>query len=135
MNTVLTVVAMETVHHDYRPTFVHFCKKAMLNGGIAFDSLPCFFTKLYRSKVQYVCGEHMTSYKCLASFGRKAAMPKMRRERRYSINCVFGTDYKRKKHCSEQKAHMATRILRKRQSTCMHDFYTTRKASMSTRAA
>ena len=24
-DTVLTVVAMETVHHDYRPTFVHFC--------------------------------------------------------------------------------------------------------------
>ena len=24
MNTKLTVVAMETVHHDYRPTFVHF---------------------------------------------------------------------------------------------------------------
>ena len=25
------------------------------------------------SKVQYVCGEHMTSYKCVTSFGRKAA--------------------------------------------------------------
>ena len=31
MNTMLTVVAMETVHHDYRPTFVNFCKKSMLN--------------------------------------------------------------------------------------------------------
>ena len=55
-------------------------------------------------------------------------MPKMRKEQRCSINCVFGTDYKRKKHCSEQKAHMATRKLRTLQSTSiMHDFYTTRK--------
>ena len=43
MNTMLTVVAMETVHHDYRPTFVHFCKKSMFNDDVAFDSLPCFF--------------------------------------------------------------------------------------------
>ena len=43
MNTMLTVVAMETVHHDYRPTFVHFCKMSMFNDGVAFDSLPCFF--------------------------------------------------------------------------------------------
>ena len=43
MNTMLTVVAMETVHHDYRPTFVHFCKKSMFNDDVAFNSLLCFF--------------------------------------------------------------------------------------------
>ena len=74
MNTMLTVVAMETVHHDYRPTFVHFCKLSMFNDDAACDSLLCFFTKLCMSKVQYVCGEHMTSYKCVTSFGRKAAI-------------------------------------------------------------
>ena len=74
MNTMLTAVAMETVHHDYRPTFVHFCKKSMFNGDVAFNILPCFFTKLCMSKVQYVCGEHMTSYKCVTSFGPTAAM-------------------------------------------------------------
>ena len=26
------------------------------------------------SKVQYVCGEHMASYKCVTSFGRTAAI-------------------------------------------------------------
>ena len=74
MNTMLTVVAMETVRHDYRPTFVHFCKNLMFNDDVAFDSLLCFFTKLCMSKVQYVCGEHMTSYKCVTSFRRKAAI-------------------------------------------------------------
>ena len=72
MYTILTVVAMETVHHDYRPTFVHFCKKLIFNDDVAFDSLPNFFTKLCMNKVQYVCGEHMASYKCVTSFGRKA---------------------------------------------------------------
>ena len=43
MNTMLIVVAMETVHHDYRPTFVNFCKKSMFNDDVAFDSLPCCF--------------------------------------------------------------------------------------------
>ena len=43
MNIVLTVVAMETVHHDYRPTFIHFCKKSMFNDDVAFNSFPCFF--------------------------------------------------------------------------------------------
>ena len=43
MNTMLTVVAMEAVHHDHRPTFVHFCKKPMFNDDVAFDSLPCVF--------------------------------------------------------------------------------------------
>ena len=33
-----------------------------------------FFTKLCMSKVQYVCAEHVTSYKCVTSFGRKAAI-------------------------------------------------------------
>ena len=74
MNTMLTVVAMETAHHDYRPTFLRFCKRSIFNDDVAFDSLPCFFTKLFMSKVQYVCGEHMTSYKCVTSFGRKAAI-------------------------------------------------------------
>ena len=54
MNIMLTVVAMETVHHDYRPTFVVFCKKSMFNDDVAFDCLPCFFTKLCMSKVQYI---------------------------------------------------------------------------------
>ena len=71
MNTMLTVIAMETVHHDYRPTFVHFCKKWMFNDDVASDA---FFTKLCMSKVQYVCGEHMMSYKCVTSFGRKTAI-------------------------------------------------------------
>ena len=74
MKTLLTAVAMETVHHDYRPTFVHFYKKSMFNDAVAYDSLPCFFTKLCMSKVQYVCGEHMTSYKCVTSIGRTAAI-------------------------------------------------------------
>ena len=43
MNTMLTVVAMETIHHDYRPTFIHFRKRSMFNDDVAFDSLPCFF--------------------------------------------------------------------------------------------
>ena len=43
MNRMLTVVALETVYYDYRPTFVHFCKKTMFNDDVAFDSLPCFF--------------------------------------------------------------------------------------------
>ena len=72
MNTMLTVVALETVHHDYRPTSVHFCKKTMFNDDVAFD--PCFFTKLCMSKVQFAYGEHMTSYKCVTSFGRKEAI-------------------------------------------------------------
>ena len=74
MNTMLTVVAMETVHHDYRPTFLYFCKKSMFNDDVAFDSYRAFFTKLCMSKVQYVCGEHMASYKCVTSFGRTAAI-------------------------------------------------------------
>ena len=47
MNTMLTVVAMETVHHNYRPTFVHFCKKSKLNDDVAFDSLPCLFHQTF----------------------------------------------------------------------------------------
>ena len=43
MNTMFTVVAMETLHHNYRPVFVLFCKKSMFNDDVAFDSLPCFF--------------------------------------------------------------------------------------------
>ena len=43
INILLSVVAMETVYHDYQPTFVHFCKKSMFNDDVAFDSLPCFF--------------------------------------------------------------------------------------------
>ena len=43
MNTMLTVVAMETIHHDYQPTFVHLYKKLMVNDDVAFDSLPYYF--------------------------------------------------------------------------------------------
>ena len=43
MNTMLTIVAMETIHHDYRPTFVHLYKKSMFNDDVAFDSLSCYF--------------------------------------------------------------------------------------------
>ena len=53
MNTMLTVVAMETVHHDYRPTFVHFCKKSMFNDDeLRLIVYRAFFTKLCMSKVQ-----------------------------------------------------------------------------------
>ena len=77
----------------------------------------------------------MTSYKYVTSYCL-VGMPKMRRVQRYSINCVFGTDYKRKNHCKEQQVHMTSRKLRKRQSTSsVHGFYTTRKAPMSTRTA
>ena len=55
MNTMLTVVAMETVHHDYRPTFVHFCKKPMFKDDVAFVSLPCFFRQtLYEQSSIYL---------------------------------------------------------------------------------
>ena len=74
MNTMLTVVALETVHHDYRPTFVHFYKKSMFNDDVAFDSLPCFFHQTLYEQSSIVCGEHMTSYHCVTSFGRKAAI-------------------------------------------------------------
>ena len=49
----------------------------MFNDDVAFDSNlvnRAFFTKLCMSKFQYVCGEHMASYKCVTSFGRKAAI-------------------------------------------------------------
>ena len=61
MNTMLIVVGMDAVHQN-----------------------------LYK---QYVCGKHMTSYKYVTSFGPYClvGMPKMRREQRYSVNCVFGT--------------------------------------------
>ena len=70
MNTMLTVVAMETVHHDYWPAFVHFCKKSMFNDDVAFDSLPCFFHQTLHEQSS-IC---MTSYKCVTSFGHKAAI-------------------------------------------------------------
>ena len=55
INTMLTVVDMETVHHDYRPTFVHFNKKSMFNGDVAFDSLPFFFHQtLYEQSSIYL---------------------------------------------------------------------------------
>ena len=76
MNTMLTMVAMEIVQHDYRPTFVSFflCKKSMCLMTLRLIVYRAFFTKLCMSKVQYVCGEHMTSYKCVTSSGRKAAI-------------------------------------------------------------
>ena len=58
MNTMLTVVAMETVHQDYRPTFVYFCKKSMFNDDVAVDSLPCYFhqTLYEQSSIMFVVG-------------------------------------------------------------------------------
>ena len=69
MNTTVTVVAMGTVHHDYRPTFVHFTKSRCL-----MTTLHLIVTKLCMSKVQYVGGKHMTSDKCVMSFRRKAVI-------------------------------------------------------------
>ena len=43
VNKMSTVVAMETVHHDYWPTFVHFYKTSIFNDDVAVDSLPCYF--------------------------------------------------------------------------------------------
>ena len=47
MNIMLTVIAMETIHHDYRPTFDRLYKKLMFNDDVdddvEFDSLPCYF--------------------------------------------------------------------------------------------
>ena len=92
-------------------------------------------------QVQYVSGEHMTSYKGVTSFGRKAAIlfsgyALNAREQRYLINCVFETDYKKKETLLRAESAYGNKKLRKRQSTSsMHAFYTTRKASMSTRAA
>ena len=43
INTMLTAVAMETVHHDYRPTSVHFYNTSMFDDDVAFDSLPGYF--------------------------------------------------------------------------------------------
>ena len=43
MNTIVTVVDMETIHHDYQPTFDHLYKKSMFNNDVAFDSLQCYF--------------------------------------------------------------------------------------------
>ena len=74
MNTMLTVVAMETVHHDYRPTLFIFAKSRCLMMTLHLIVYRAFFTKLCISKVQYVCGEHKTSYKCVTSFGCTAAM-------------------------------------------------------------
>ena len=61
------------------------------------------FTKLCMSKVQYVGGKHMTSYKCVTSFRRKAAILLSEYVQNAPgitiINAyVFRTDYKRKKH-------------------------------------
>ena len=65
---------METVHHDYRPTFAHFCKKSMFNDDVAFDSLPCFFHQTLYEQSSVCFYEHVTSYKSVTSFGRKAAI-------------------------------------------------------------
>ena len=43
MNTMYTVVAMETIHHECRPNFVHLYQNSLLNNDIAFDCLPCSF--------------------------------------------------------------------------------------------
>ena len=50
MNIMLTVIAMETIHHDYRPTFDRLYKKLMFNDDVdddvEFDSLPCYFHQI-----------------------------------------------------------------------------------------
>ena len=74
MNTMLTVVAMETVHHDYRPTFFIFTKSRCLMMTLHLIVYRAIFTKLGMGKVQYVGGKHMTSYKYVTLFGRKAAI-------------------------------------------------------------
>ena len=74
INTMLTVVAIETVHHDYRPTLFICAKSRCLMMTLHLIVYRAFFTKLCMSKVQYVCGEHTTSYKCVTSFGRKTAI-------------------------------------------------------------
>ena len=52
INTMLTVVAMETVHHDYRPNFVHFfCKKSIFNDDVAFAGFLVPLCKKSREKV------------------------------------------------------------------------------------
>ena len=68
MNTMLTVVAMETLHHNYRPVFVLFVKSRCLMMTLHLIVYLAFFTNLCVSKVQYVCGDHMTSYECMTSF-------------------------------------------------------------------
>ena len=72
MNTTMTVVAMETVHHDYRSTFVQFNKTSMMTLHLIVNH--AIFTKLCMSKVQYVGVKHMTSYKYLTSFRRKVVI-------------------------------------------------------------
>ena len=73
MNTILTVVAMETIHHDYRPTYDHLYKKLMFNNDVAFDSLLCYFHQTL-SKVQYVGGKHMMTCKCVMPFRHNTAI-------------------------------------------------------------
>ena len=43
MTTTVTMIVMETVHHDCRSTFVQFYKMSIMNDDVAFDSLPCYF--------------------------------------------------------------------------------------------
>ena len=50
-----------------------FCSRCLLM-TLHLVVYRAIFTKLCMSKVQYVCGEHLTSYKCVTSFGRKAAI-------------------------------------------------------------
>ena len=54
------MVDIETIHHDYRPTFVHLQTNSLFNNDVAFDTLRAIFTKLCTSKNQYVGGKHMT---------------------------------------------------------------------------
>ena len=39
---MLTVVDMETIHHDYWPNYDSY-KKLTFNDDVAFDRLPCYF--------------------------------------------------------------------------------------------
>ena len=72
LNKMLTVVAMDITITG--PLLFNFAKGRCLLMTLRFIVYHAFFTKLCMSKVQYVCGEHMTSYKCVTSFGSNAAI-------------------------------------------------------------
>ena len=71
MNTTVTVVAMETITG---PLLFNFTKCRCFMMTLHVIVYRAIFTKLCMSKVHYVGGKHMTSYKCVTSFRRKAAI-------------------------------------------------------------
>ena len=71
---MLIEVAIETIHDNYRPTLFIFTKSHCLIKTLHLIVYYAIFTKLCMSKVQYVGGKNMTSYKCVTSFRCKAAI-------------------------------------------------------------